>query len=1338
MEVPSKSTFRRSLLETIQSRMRSPVLPIREPEVELVVFPTLQPVLPFAREDFNFSEINDEQIKKMLNESDQKIEIEASFGRFRGDSFIPGILSLDGFGNIRSKLMGLTSIITDSNTVVRIIQDSSNIRQVVGSGGEIDFEVKKRFNYISIPELGVRISSSSENFVEPDFDFDDLWERTMNIHKKSKRGRGPPSTLLVKRERFRESFRLVKNRVVVDMTKVIETQYKDNGETSSFTKYEVEIERTSTKLTFKMFQRIIKNVYDWSIQAEGDDGFMTMTERKYVAEIHNSLFSKEMFERNIKPREYSLFTSYMNKPVNIKINNFLNRHIEQAYLTVKLDGKRKFLLVLKEGVYFVSSQYDITRIGEGNDELSGTLIDGEFMSDRNEYYCFDILFIKMLDIRHKRFEDRLSVLSDTLTGNIPTYSTTILLKTYIKPTQDSFKIGDVGYTNVEYNIYKRISDILSLRERDFSERSDGIIFQPPHWYKNNDTYKWKPPNELTIDFIFRSLSEEERKVHKVEEEFAYWLLVGHDRTNVVFRGTKNKPYRGFVTLNEGGNYDGRIVECGWEDGSFVPMRTRPDRDRPNNKRTAVDVWRDILDPITIDTIQGKDLKVMRRFHNIIKKQMLESWVKDNSTIIDIGSGRGGDLMKWGGSRTGEVEREKKMILPGLVKGRPVRPVKQIGKKRKNWGLHKVFAIEPNEENLEELKERLASMKNYPVQIDLLNYGAEETEMIKEKITGENVMCIVAFFSLTFFTKNGDIYNKLLETIDLLPPGGKFIGIVMDGNEVEELFQKTDIQIRQYVRGELKEIIIDDKDRIESFIKRTKDRGDLEDMIQEMGDVMYYNLKDILSQDALETIVGEFDTAAHKLRETDDSASKILKSLLNYISEDLDLDIQMYLSNRKNAFYSDAFSIVSNIEASKKNQKKAWKEMSKEELEEECKNRNLNCRGFKKNQIVSQLIKMDESMGREVIVDIPERGSMVREQTEWLFNFTQFRNDLEYRNFTMLNSSLLNSGIEFYLLPQDSRTFSSLNRSFVFRKDVNVHVETIRQLRPGDVYPFVAGSLEIDEDGQTLLQYHGMERSTFNFIDSYLYASNRDYRKRIDEIDEKKEEIQKTYVLKSEKLEETYRKKMDDADDEEKKKFIEELTRKQNILNMKRKKSMSLDIDLMFRFGEAINVKKEIIKYLRGNEGVKRFSKIRGGKLAKEIMFLHDINPNDKNSMEKARDEFKNILKDLNSTAGEMYLMELMMKMYKINIFVLHGDVYKGSVSEALDDCKLYNKNYNSIILLVGGTETQKTQKGAYSQFGYETSGTSYMPLERDGEFEFPPDSNIVRVLLDRVCERTEM
>jgi hypothetical protein len=304
------------------------------------------------------------------------------------------------------------------------------------------------------------------------------------------------------------------------------------------------------------------------------------------------------------------------------------------------------------------------------------------------------------------------------------------------------------------------------------ESSDGLIIQPGHWYRNNNTYKWKPADQLTIDFKFFPAEEDDvddddlPRITKKNMHRAFLLGVKDGRNTALFT-SKRPVYAGDVILREDElteNWANAIVECAWdaERAQFVPVRIRDDRTHPNNLSTAVDVWYDIHRPIALETLTGDDLILMRKLHNRVKETMLNRFLERGNTIIDIGSGRGGDLTKWF-----------------------------------KLGLERIYALEINDDEtfgypelLRRLSEDQERFGDAMPDVDLLDFGAEKTAMIKRRINDDRIDAIVSFFSLTFFGKSKEMFTGLLKTIDIIPEGGYFLGAVMDGVRVHDLLAKT--------------------------------------------------------------------------------------------------------------------------------------------------------------------------------------------------------------------------------------------------------------------------------------------------------------------------------------------------------------------------------------------------------------------------------------------------------------------------------------------------------------------------------------------------------------------
>ena len=320
-----------------------------------------------------------------------------------------------------------------------------------------------------------------------------------------------------------------------------------------------------------------------------------------------------------------------------------------------------------------------------------------------------------------------------------------------KKSENKFK--DDGYiftpTNMKYNSGN--DKILSLNERKLTEYPD--------------ICKWKPIEFMTIDFaIFR----ESGKI----KLFSY-----HKREYILFKGSNIEPFdiEDVDSENELTKDipDKTVVEYKWSNNKFVPIRIRKDKEKPNLVEFANDNWKLIKNPILISTFKGDDIVLLRRYHNSIKKKLFLSRKKD-STLIDIGSGRGGDVIKW------KLSKFSKIIA--------VEPndeyIKELVKRIKS-----IFSIDniPIIENIEDLNENI---KNFPI-IIVKTYG-EDYELIRkvrELYIGEKVDTISMMLSLSFFWNKEENFNNLMKTIKSnLKEDGEFIFLSIDGDSVKEAFK----------------------------------------------------------------------------------------------------------------------------------------------------------------------------------------------------------------------------------------------------------------------------------------------------------------------------------------------------------------------------------------------------------------------------------------------------------------------------------------------------------------------------------------------------------------------
>ena len=145
-------------------------------------------------------------------------------------------------------------------------------------------------------------------------------------------------------------------------------------------------------------------------------------------------------------------------------------------------------------------------------------------------------------------------------------------------------MSEIIPTNIKYvdgNYYDTIKVVESdeIEDRKKGLELDGIIYQPKRGsYKNNDTWKWKPPELLTIDFYLQS----------VEGKKDTFNLMIKSPTNKyeVFIGDDSNPYSGEVTI-ENANLDeinGQIVEMGgdFSKNNFFEKLLRKIINKPHN------------------------------------------------------------------------------------------------------------------------------------------------------------------------------------------------------------------------------------------------------------------------------------------------------------------------------------------------------------------------------------------------------------------------------------------------------------------------------------------------------------------------------------------------------------------------------------------------------------------------------------------------------------------------------------------------------------------------------------------------------------------------------------
>jgi len=423
---------------------------------------------------------------------------------------------------------------------------------------------------------------------------------------------------------------------------------------------------------------------------------------------------------------------HSNRPIDLHFNNLtFSNLIQNPYtLSVKADGIHRKLLLHKRDhkmyIKFTNSKNDLRSIeltGDVNKffpENEVYLFDGEYMEHDDSFHIFDILIYKNAIISRLKFKSRYNRMVETFNN------------------MNKLKASGINLYLKNHIFIKSPEEFFDAVEKTLSTKldNDGIIFTPVNdVYLSSFIFKWKPLEKLTIDLYYENKN----------------VYVYNPKTR------KNVPFGKKFNINLGSliyKYpDGKVIEfvIDLKTNTLTAQRIRADKVYPNKYTVVENILHLHRNPITKETITGKNTTLMRKYHNRVKTKIynnLRLW--GVNTILDIGSGLGGDILKW-----------------------------------KSNGFN-VTGIEPNPNNVQELKRRL-DFYNFRIN---LHEGKFEDVKLDEKFD-----CITSFNSFTFLTKT----NKYMENVvdKMMKHDSKYIVIV--GFDVVKFFNFNKIKLGSGVK-----------------------------------------------------------------------------------------------------------------------------------------------------------------------------------------------------------------------------------------------------------------------------------------------------------------------------------------------------------------------------------------------------------------------------------------------------------------------------------------------------------------------------------------------------------
>jgi hypothetical protein len=430
------------------------------------------------------------------------------------------------------------------------------------------------------------------------------------------------------------------------------------------------------------------------------------------------------------------FRDLMNKPVPLTRERMQHLMEEPFGASLKADGERAYLFAPENlsMVYVLKAagadpvMYRLVPPGQKREpdepEAGSYLIDGEIDVESGTFWIFECL-VFLRNVTEHRFRDRYNQLRDKFVDYrlVPVVdqnrSWADMAEESFRPMEYVLKIKPFLFSEKPSDIYDIVRKLTEGRRMDGKRDAkagfgiDGIIFQPANsGYYNKRTYKWKPPEMNSIDFLVRVVPTEPSGKNARELQ-SLRLYVGTSLATYE-RFTHNKTFDHvmFPRLPRGANYgpmpfvapggqqmstavvprkvmeieDDTIYEFVYRQlpgpqaasqiYGWVPIRQRPDRTAEyrrgtffgNNHDVACEAWETIRNPIPLESLTnpvqtgggywarpGTPSRTgIGRYTGMVKNEIYTTYIKAGSRLLEISGGRGGDINRWERCRVSQV------------------------------------------------------------------------------------------------------------------------------------------------------------------------------------------------------------------------------------------------------------------------------------------------------------------------------------------------------------------------------------------------------------------------------------------------------------------------------------------------------------------------------------------------------------------------------------------------------------------------------------------------------------------------------------------------------------
>ncbi|XP_040839692.1 mRNA-capping enzyme isoform X4 [Ochotona curzoniae] len=228
-----------------------------------------------------------------------------------------------------------------------------------------------------------------------------------------------------------------------------------------------------------------------------------------------------------------------------------------------IDGTNEVFMIDRDNSVFHVSNLEFPFRKDLRIHLSNTLLDGEMIIDRvngqavPRYLIYDIIKFNAQPVGDCDFNIRLQCIEREI----------------INPRHEKMKTGLIDKTQEPFSVRnKPFFDIHTSRKKYKPGRCDDIL-------------KWKPPSLNSVDFRL-----------KITRMGGEGLLP--QNFGLLYVGGYERPFAQIKVTKELKQYDNKIIECKFENNSWVFMRQRTDKSFPNAYNTAMAVCNSISNPVT--------------------------------------------------------------------------------------------------------------------------------------------------------------------------------------------------------------------------------------------------------------------------------------------------------------------------------------------------------------------------------------------------------------------------------------------------------------------------------------------------------------------------------------------------------------------------------------------------------------------------------------------------------------------------------------------------------------------------------------------------------------------